>query len=66
MVNASVDKNFGPLGLGIYAGLGLENSDMKLSLAADSAMSLPAFKLDIAGDNKFRFQIGPSHLASFL
>ncbi len=56
MVNASADAKF-LLGLGVFAGLGMENSNMNLKVDM-SKQDLPSFEIDIPGKNGFRAQVG--------
>lgn len=59
MVNASVDAKLPVVSAGAFIGVGIESSNLALDVAMDSTSGLPNFSMDIPGDNKFRFQVGP-------
>jgi hypothetical protein len=59
MISASVDKNIGPLGLGVFVGVGVENSRLTLDVTMPENSLLDDFSAELKGDNTFRLQLGP-------
>jgi hypothetical protein len=58
-LNVSVDKNFGPIGLGVFLGVAVEHSNLTLDVGMPASYNMDDFSIEIEGDNKFRFQVGP-------
>jgi hypothetical protein len=64
-LNGSLDKNFGPLGIGAFGGIAIENSTLNLK-ADGSSYGLPDFEVDIEGENTVRISVGPRLTLGFV